>query len=139
MLIEINEIDNISQEHQETILYSIMDNRMINLGWIKYMLGSVLRISGRTRYYNAFQHPYFYNTRNRIHDQDGWPLVDLSIEQQEERTNAVKEILQKSSLSNWIVELLMEVKLSVVLQIIEPYIDSKQINIRVQLTDQQLN
>lgn len=109
MRIIIKNLDLLTRDKQIGILRAILENRYINLGWIKQML-SVRQIPGRSRHYLAFQEPYYFNSKHfNVQTMDNtW---SLTTEQQTARTTAAEQILDHSDLKWWVGMFMKEVSI----------------------------
>lgn len=123
MRINIKNLDLLAKDKQICIMRAMLENRNINLGWIREML-AIRRIPGRSRHYLAFQEPYYFNSKHfDVQTMDNtWTLTT---EQQTARTTAAEQILDHSDLKWWVGMFLKEVNIEEVARTLGPHMNNR--------------
>jgi len=123
MRINIKNLNLLVKDKQIHIMRAMLENRNINLGWIREML-AVCRIPGRSRHYLAFQDPYYFNSKYfDIQEMDN--IWTLTTEQRTARWIAAEQILDHSDLKWWINMFIKEVNIEEVARTLGPHMNNR--------------
>lgn len=136
MKIIIKNLDLLARDKQIGILKSMLENRNINLGWIKQMM-AVRRIPGRSRHYLAFQDPYYFNCKH-FDTQAMDNTWTLTTEQRTARAIAAEQILDHSDLKWWVDMFMKEVNVEELARTIGWYMNNR-LEIEITLSGLQTN